>query len=200
MGAATHRQRAGCLRATAENDEPARHLTSRLVNSTYRHYGPLPRARGLSRSATELRHTTFQQVTDRTRRHSNHSLRLIQYEFPRPPPRRSSRRDFFFGERSRCGGRRGAWVGVRWGYRSALTGAKEVASRPWRGGMAAKSLAGHYGLKSAGGALVSPFWIDKSAQQGDGLHAALDAKVQEYITAMGGNKFIRKVRQSRCTR
>ena len=79
-------------------------------------------------------------------------------------------------------------------------GREEVLGGRWRFGMATKSLAGHYGLKSAGGALVSPFWIEKSAQRGDGLHAALDVKVQEYVNAMGGNKFIRKVRTSRCTR
>ena len=148
--------------------------------------------------ATSLRHTTFQQLTEHEDIRDIHSdSDSFSTNFR---ARRSSRRDIFFGKRSRCGGRRGTRVRVRWGYRSALTGAKEVASRPWWVGMAAKSLAGHYGLKSAGGALVSPFWIDKSAQQGDGLHAALDAKVQEYITAMGGNKFIRKVRPSRCTR
>ena len=61
----------------------------------------------------------------------------------------------------------------------------------------ATSLAGHYGLKSAGGALVSPFWVSKEAQAGDGLQAALDTKVQEYVNKMGGNKFIRKVRTAR---
>ena len=41
---------------------------------------------------------------------------------------------------------------------------------------AVTSLAGHYGQKSAGGALVSPFWVSKEAQAGDGLQKALDAK------------------------
>ena len=59
--------------------------------------------------------------------------------------------------------------------------------------MSGTTLAGHYGLKSAGGALVSPYWVAKDLK-GAELDAALTAKVKEYITSLGGSKFIRKVR------
>ena len=54
------------------------------------------------------------------------------------------------------------------------------------------SLAGHYSVVNKEG-VSSPYWISKEEAAGD-LNAALDKKVQEYVTGLGGSKFIRKVR------